>query len=517
MNNQKHTHPVTLSDLQGGNQQPAPQVMEEAKVVTPGEIGQSLSKVETKPDPTKIPGSAIIGDLSGKFDSLLENIEKANEEIVKKYEDEIIEEDMARAREARLKRSENPETMDDILLEDDEKPKSTIEMEASPISFEMMPGATSEIETKFVIPESDDKGMNLELSETKPEVIDEEDDEDLVNEEGQDVFSELREIVSEKIKSSSKTIDLSKFTINKKTISSSNAFATSKEEVYSWVLSAAEEVISLKQFKGDDIDALIEKDSENMLAERSRIFKTIYSHIYNPKKTYMEWLKSLLFFDQDDLFFAIYKASFSGSNFVPYQCEKCKKTFVSDNLPMDKLVKYKNEEAERKLKDIIKSGEPKPENREVSLEVVSDRFVVGIKMPTVFDISFAYSVLNEAFLEKYQAMLTINSFIDSIYVINEKDSTLDPIDFKIYPDNLGKTVRARIKKVSMFIQSLSIDEYNELKSIVEKYTNKFADRDLSYVIPATTCPKCGQEIKEEPISAQNLLFIRHQLTGPNNG
>ena len=56
----------------------------------------------------------------------------------------------------------------------------------------------------------------------------------------------------------------------------------------------------------------------------------------------------------NDLWFAVYKASFEKSNIVPYECPHCNKAFLREP-EMMKMVKFKDKKAEDKFNKIFNS------------------------------------------------------------------------------------------------------------------------------------------------------------------
>ena len=117
--------------------------------------------------------------------------------------------------------------------------------------------------------------------------------------------------------------------------------------------------------------------------------------------------------------------------------------------------------------------------------------------------------LSDEFLDKYEDLMDTISFIDSIYTIDSANNKLIPIDFGYDEDNPTKSTARKITIVSDIIRTLPSDNYFYLRGYIAKI---FAsNNDMSYQIPGSVCPKCGKEIPAETISAQSLLFTRHQL------
>ena len=141
---------------------------------------------------------------------------------------------------------------------------------------------------------------------------------------------------------------------------------------------------------------------------------------------------------------------------------------------------------------------------------VSDYFAITIKEPSIYEMIFELAMLDADFVEKYREVLTIITYIDEIYHIDPVNMTLSPVGYKKFTNNPTKTLKAKISQYSKILRTLSSDQYNAIL----QYINKISDDGdgVTYRIPETTCSVCGTKIPEQPSSASNLVFIRHQLT-----
>jgi len=150
----------------------------------------------------------------------------------------------------------------------------------------------------------------------------------------------------------------------------------------------------------------------------------------------------------------------------------------------------------------------------VELVQVSDNYVFGFKCPSIYNIVFETSLLDQNFTEKYSNMLSIAAHIENIYYIDSKNKTLQPIEIKNDPKREVRSIKEKIVRMAKIINSLNSDQYNFVSTIVDKIEEDH--KYIEYMIPATTCPKCGKDIEETSISAESLLFTRHQLIATAN-
>jgi hypothetical protein len=90
---------------------------------------------------------------------------------------------------------------------------------------------------------------------------------------------------------------------------------------------------------------------------------------------------------------------------------------------------------------------------------------------------------------------------------------LTPIGYNKYPENPQKTTRSKIRKYNKVFSALTVDEFTPVKAYVSALLDK-TSRGVSYVIPETTCPECGQVNPERPIQqgqVADMVFTRCQL------
>lgn len=461
MSNEKE---LTLKDLENG----ATQMVE----VNPFDL-KPKKKVEEK--------NILFEDAFSGLMNVTDRIQKESE----RFHQELAEVEM---------REEEEKLLSDDEDEDDFEENETIV-------------ETVEPKAKINVPST------LEIDED--DFKDDEEDEDDVKDERDVQFDEMKSKLKETIKPINNKIDLATFKISKKPVSVVNALKTSssRKTVIDWALFSSEKSISMTEFTGFEIEKLNPRNStRNKLNTYTDIYKLIFDHIVDPNKpmTMEEWIKGIKFYDQNHLYMAIYKASFHGSNYIPYDCPHCKNVFVTSDISIDDMVKYKDEETKEKAKLILEKESTTERNEyDVDLVQISDNYVIGFKDPSIYNVIFESIILDDAFLEKYAELLQIISYIDSIYLIDYETNELRPIEVQEFHNNFKKTVKSKINRYAKVIQSLNSDQFNQLESILKERDEKH-DK-ISYVLPQVKCTKCGKEIQERPMTSEDLLFTRHQL------
>ena len=390
--------------------------------------------------------------------------------------------------------------------------------------------------------ESDSEENFLEEEEQEDEdIVDEEDnsEEDLKEAEEtqklrEEAFKEYQAKVKECISpmSTGKAIDLSKFKIRRKPVSYSkllaeratNTTAKEKEHISSWILPNSGRTITLREFKGTDLDSLnSDDDSLNALQRLTRFYSTIYRHVVDPNKptTLEAWLKSVSLLDVSHLHFAIYKASFEQSNYVTEICNN-KKCLAMDLVkhPIMDMVKFKDEETKKKYMDIFNKKESStPSTIEETPVQINDKYVFGIRFPSIYHSLFESTQISRNIAVKHQALLANMAFINSIYSIDSEAQELVPIDFKPDSSSFKNPVVNKFKIIVRVLKEFTPDEFAYLQRAIIKLSNDQFETpgDITYGYPESKCSKCGSVIPAIPqANPITMVFTRLQLTQESN-
>lgn len=358
--------------------------------------------------------------------------------------------------------------------------------------------------TDFKIDEEDIDDLDIEDESNSSS-----EDVEIVGE--QENVEQFRALVSEKIKPVSERLNLSSFKIVKSPVSLSAAIMETEKAAMSWVLPNSRQYIAMKEFTGKEIEQLGDTSGTNNFETMKNRYRLFYDHIVSQKPaTFEQWLKTISFLDNDHLYFAVYGANFAGSNFVAYDCPKCKKTFLSDNIPLDHMYKFKDETVEAEFKKMLHTRESNPTGLYVSEVVqISDNFAIAFKEPSLYNMVVETSLIDEKFADKYRDIIAIVSYIDNIYYINSDTKEIHPVGYKVDTNNLAKTIKARIITYAKILSRLAPDQYYSILSYLNAINNR--QDNLTYVKPEVTCPNCKTVIDEQPTTAESLVFMRSQL------
>lgn len=323
----------------------------------------------------------------------------------------------------------------------------------------------------------------------------------------------LKNMIAEKIKPVSVKMDISGFTVAKKGTMSNEIFTVEQASFAKWPLPATGITIEMREISGANLENLRGFLDRRTPDNRSAL-KIIYDHIVSPKPNSFEaWLNSVAYADFDNLFMLVYISAFADANFLPVDCTNpdCEKPYITNNLPIMDLVKFKNKESEEKFWELY-NEEPTNSKGLYTTHIIpiSDKFAIGLKEPSLYSVLIEPNYFNAEFMDKYAQTIRYFPYIDSLYWIDAARKNLVPIKWQVYDNNASKTARSRVRKYSMIMNTLTSDQH----ALILSYINAINERVdwMSYRRPETTCPHCGQVVPEDDTyTALSLVFLRNRL------
>lgn len=346
-----------------------------------------------------------------------------------------------------------------------------------------------------------------------------------------EIRNSIRASVKENFKPIENKLNLKEFEIQKKPISASTVLNHIKDTAVRTattpLFSTSKKVVEVSEFTATEIQKLnpsLIKESNFYTALRDR-YQLLYNHIVDPNKpaTFEAWLKTVPEDAIDDYFFAAYKATFGAANILMYECKECGNVFLKE-VPIMSMIKYKNEAIKAEYIDLLHNGELNvtKDTYSVGLFQASEEYVFALKTPTLYERVFEPTLLDSKILETYGDLITLISYIDDIYVIDEANKKLIPVNMQPIHSDPRKTVRRRIKTCASIIRTLTSDQLQTLTVETDKYdkpdSKKNIDNDdddatpeIQYIYPECQCEKCKKMIKEAVTDPIDMLFTRHQL------
>lgn len=410
-------------------------------------------------------------------------------------------------------------SIDDLIAEEETKPEvHTIDNKDVSIN---KPTAT------FTVPESeyDDGGENLDkliadIDRASGERTDD------GSEPVEEVRAKIEKFFNTKGRVNKDPIDLKKFTIRRKPVSSSfilnSLQKNSTLKKADWVLFATGRPMRFIECSGPEIDTLRNNmTSGNDINRVIESLKFLYNHVDDANKPSFEaWCKLIRNEDIDSAYFGIYRACYANNNWITRLCPKCNKTSLIET-DINAMVKYggdndDHDEIKAQFNKIL-HGDTTTANDSLksNLMQLSDDIVVSYSPGTLYSTFIQYATLNNDITNKYAEFLNNMAYVDNFFYIDRKTHELIPIEIKEYPNNLNKTVLSKLKVFTTICRSLTNDQYNYFLSKLSDVL--FRDSKITYVYPKARCPECGAEIPEQPSEgAMNLLFLRATLARVRN-
>ena len=433
---------------------------------------------------------------NGEIEESEFGIESVNEEPVAM---QVVEEDITIETEDV---SDLNEANTDEVVVDEAIDKDTVENKVEETKKEVIEAPDIDLDVTNVETETTFESSIIEEDESANQVDQEE------------VLEHLKALATERLKPVSRNLNISSFTVLKKPTANINAIKTEQVKAAKWVLPTQNSIVLMKEFLGSELEALREySEDSSSVTSLYRKYKCVYDHIVSPKPaTYEQWLKTTPYTDTDHYFFAVYIASFKGANYIPLDCKNkgCEKTFLTEDTPIMKMVKFATEEAKNKFTELYQSEQTPAGKGIYSSEIVplSDTIAIGFKDASIYSL-FEIASMSQKDREKYSSILEFVPYIDALYIIHQENQTLEPVGYKIFPDNANKTVRSKIKVFNDVLKNLTVDEFTPIRSYVRSITSK--NEGISYVYPSIECPYCGTPTEELDVSAEELVFTRYQL------
>lgn len=339
----------------------------------------------------------------------------------------------------------------------------------------------------------------------------------------------IRHEINTKFKPVANKLNLSGFTISKKPINASrviNDIKTKPIECADGVLYSLKRPVRMSAWKTMEIQSINPQNARGGNANYNKYMenklKLIYEHIIdaNKPKSFEAWAMITPNTVMDDYMFTSYKATFGTANIVTFTCpdDNCDNVFM-ENVPVHSMLKFSSDEVKEEYMRILREGNTDSTSTEYKVDMyqASDEYVFGLKIPSIYNTYIEPTLVDQNFMKKYEDLILLMSYIDSIYLIDYDNQQLIPIDTKPVANDKALTYKRRIKTFAEILKSLTSDQIQALSVETDKYdAGKLDDegdliRDVRYVYPERRCPKCGKKIDEVEVSPDSILFTRHQL------
>lgn len=255
------------------------------------------------------------------------------------------------------------------------------------------------------------------------------------------------------------------------------------------------------------VTSLVNKDIVNLLFSslsryeyRKNVFKVIYDKIVafsTGKMTFEEWLRKTSVEDIETFYYGIYCATFPNSGSFTFTCPECgnEETLKINH---NNLFKTADKDKMKKLiNDVSRNCNSMTEMEKYSLIGKTEAFqlsdsdiIMELRTPSLWDSLELLRTVPESVIDRDTTSVTNMLYIKR-FLIPTKGS------------ESGYSEQTDSQELLRIIDNLTIDDANELQLAV---SDRVDENRISYTIKNIICPKCQHEIKETPISIEDILF-----------
>jgi hypothetical protein len=251
---------------------------------------------------------------------------------------------------------------------------------------------------------------------------------------------------------------------------------------------------------------LVHKDVVNILYGnlgrydyRKSIFKVIYDKIIETSVGKMEfdnWLKVTSVEDMETFYYGVYAATFPNEGAFKYTCQSCDQEHEY-TINHANLIKTADKEKMKQLIDnVSRNATSEQQMREFSLlgkmqaiQLNDSKIVAELKTPSLFDSLEILRTVPEKTIDKDAISVTNMLYINKTLIPTKEGNG--------FIEEPNKTAILRI------IDSLPIEDAKELEEAVSE---RVEENRITYSIKNIKCANCGHEVKDIPISIEDILF-----------
>ena len=326
---------------------------------------------------------------------------------------------------------------------------------------------------------------------------------------------EFRKDLIEKLRLN-RTDDLEGFTVSTKPIAINKALKPKNISSfsYTWPLLYTGIGAEFTPLNGDEIISLNPANTDfETVRGLNTVFSILYRHIINPNKAPFEtWLRQTSDYDIDNIIFGTHAATFKDTNYITYECtnKKCKHIFLQKRDIMDMVV-FPNDETKERFNSILDNDGVMSHTYKSTPKRINDDYAIGFVSQSIYSNLFEPASLPADFTKTYAPIISLMPNIDKIYRIDNNSRQLIPINFGVIENSLSKTVQRKVKSIYTLFKYFTSDERSIIVAEAQKISNQLDKWKISYAIPETVCPKCGQKIERQESNPLNILFTRAQL------
>lgn len=421
--------------------------------------------------------------------------------------------------------------------EDTENPSSELDLGDAAVDKFVKNHMTISKSLDSAIKDTDISQTNFDVDEedfaelTEDEELDKKEEE----EKAKKVYEKYRAEILQKVVNTASNINVSTFKVSKKVgslqsiLNKAHKDDKQAESVATWSMMNAGRPYMASALTGPEIVMLTDMDEgQSTVNANIQQTKILYNHDANPNKpaSFNAWCKTIPYADLDELFMAIYIATFRKANYIPYYCtsKKCNNMELQEQKNILPCIATSADGKQKELPGMVKFADDKQKDRftkirelaltpemsgeyETTVIPINSYIAIGFRLPSLYNMIVELRALDNKFLTKYAAVITVMMYIDCIYEIDNGE--LRPIQWKEYPESITKEVKSKVATYARILNTLSTSEYSVLVTYIG--TLNKVENSLNYIIPESKCSECGTKIEERQTTGKELVFIYQHL------
>jgi hypothetical protein len=402
-----------------------------------------------------------------------------------------------------IEESSQNETIEESIESKDEEKKEPLKEEEISEEDELKSTKTFKLAKKLL-------DENLNNDEDEKELLPLKEDDLIEKEVEVDYFEDLQEEIikdetpseEEKPKRKAKIVDLEDLHIINKTEMDKerdlrNALYGNK---------AAYQIVAAQSGYMAKVLPLVHKDIINILGEnvnrfehQKSLYRVIWEKIHDTsigKMSFEQWLRNTSVEDIETFYYGLYASTFPNEGLFRYTCPSCG-TEHDYKVNHGNLIKTTDKE---KMKDLIakvsKDATTMEKMKEFSLigktqaiQLGDSGLIVELRTPSLFDLLEILRTVPEKTINRDSESIVYMLYVNKVYIPTKDNSG--------YYEEIKKSAILRI------IDNLPIDDANEFKDAVDERVD---ENRITYSLKNIKCIECGNEVKDIPISIENLLF-----------
>ena len=255
---------------------------------------------------------------------------------------------------------------------------------------------------------------------------------------------------------------------------------------------------------------LVHKDLINLMYSDLSTYeykKTVFKVIYDKavmfsvgNMTFEDWLKNTSVSDIETFYYGIYRATFPEGTFT-FVCPNCGEESIF-KINHNNLLKTTDKQKMKQLvTDVSKNAMSFEAMHQYSLinktegfELEDSKIIMELRTPSLWDLLEIYRNVPESVIDRDEDSVNLMLYIKRFL-----------IPFKNSEGELSYTEQVDSQEILRIIDNLSIDDSARLKNSLFEREN---ENRISYSIKNLTCPKCKKEVKDIPVSIEDILFTR---------